>query len=109
MFRVLILLPFFILLIAFALSNPQTTPLGLWPTDYQIEVPVSLAILTAAGVFFFLGALFVWSGTLAARSRHRRAERRAVQAGGTVTGAQGAAADFPYRDCGAQVREGVLF
>ncbi len=77
MFRVLILLPFFILLIAFALSNPQTTPLGLWPTDYQIEVPVSLAILTAAGVFFFLGALFVWSGTLAARSRHRRAERRA--------------------------------
>ena len=77
MLRFLILLPFLILLIAFALSNPQPVPLGLWPTDYTVEVPVSLAILAAAGLFFFLGALFVWFGTVAARTRHRSAERRA--------------------------------
>ena len=78
MLRFLILLPFLVLLIAFALSNPQPVPLGLWPTDFTIEVPVALAILTAAGLFFFLGALFVWFGTVAARNRHRRAERRAA-------------------------------
>ena len=77
MLRFLILLPFLVLLIAFALSNPQPVPLGLWPTDYSVEVPVSLAILASSGLFFFLGALFVWFGTVAARTRHRRAERRA--------------------------------
>ncbi len=78
MLRFLILLPFLVLLIAFALSNPQPVPLGLWPTDFTVEVPVSLAILAASGLFFFLGALFVWFGAVAARSRHRRAERRAA-------------------------------
>jgi uncharacterized integral membrane protein len=78
MLRFILLLPFLVLLIAFALSNPQPVPLGLWPTDFTVEVPVSIAILSASGVFFFLGALFVWFGTVAARSRHRRAERRAA-------------------------------
>ena len=78
MLRVLVLLPFLILLMVFALSNPQPVPLGLWPTDLSIEVPVSIAILVASGLFFFLGALFVWFGTVAARARHRRAERRAT-------------------------------
>ncbi len=78
MLRFILLLPFLVLLIAFALSNPQPVPLGLWPTDFTVVVPVSIAILSASGVFFFLGALFVWFGTLAARSRHKRAERRAA-------------------------------
>ncbi len=78
MLRFLLLLPFLILLIVFTLSNPQPVPLGLWPTDFTLEVPVSLAILIASGLFFFLGALFVWFGTVAARRRHRRAERRAA-------------------------------
>jgi uncharacterized integral membrane protein len=78
MLRFLLLLPFLVVLVAFALSNPQPVRLGLWPTDFSVEVPVSLAILAAAGLFFFLGALFVWFGTVAARTRHRRAERRAA-------------------------------
>lgn len=78
MLRFLMLLPFLILLIAFALSNQQSVPLGLWPTDFSVELPVSIAILACSGLFFFLGALFVWFGTLAARNRHRRAERRAA-------------------------------
>jgi len=76
MLRFLILVPFLILLIAFALSNPQPVSLGMWPTDFSVEVPVSLAILAAAGLFFFLGALFVWFGSVTARTRLRVASRR---------------------------------
>jgi len=76
MVRILILLPFLILLVAFALSNTQPVPLGLWPTDFTVELPVSIAVLAAAGLFFFLGALFIWFGAQGARARARRAERR---------------------------------
>jgi uncharacterized integral membrane protein len=78
MLRILLVLPFLILLVAFALSNPQPVTLGIWPTDFTLEVPVSIAILVASGLFFFLGALFVWFGAVAARGRHKRAERRAA-------------------------------
>ena len=77
MLRIVLLLPFIFLLIVFALSNTQPVTLGIWPTDFSVEVPVSLAILVASGLFFFLGALFVWFGTVAARTRQRRSERRA--------------------------------
>jgi uncharacterized integral membrane protein len=78
MLRALLLIPFLIVLVAFALSNPQNVQLALWPTDLSLEAPLSIAILVAAGMFFFLGALFVWFGTIAARTRARRAERRAA-------------------------------
>ncbi len=78
MLRVLLLLPFLIVLVAFALSNQQTVTLGIWPTDLTVDVPLSLSVLIAAGVFFFLGALFVWFGSVAARSRAARAERKAA-------------------------------
>jgi uncharacterized integral membrane protein len=76
MVRILILLPFLILLVAFALSNPQPVPLGLWPTDFTVELPVSIAVLSASGLFFFLGALFIWFGAQGARARARRAQKR---------------------------------
>jgi uncharacterized integral membrane protein len=78
MLRILLLLPFLIVLVAFALSNQQTVTLGIWPTDLTVEAPLSISVLIAAGVFFFLGALFVWFGSVAARSRAARAERRAA-------------------------------
>jgi uncharacterized integral membrane protein len=78
MLRFVLLLPFLIVLVAFALSNQQTVTLGIWPTDVTIDVPLSISVLVAAGVFFFLGALFVWFGSVAARSRAARAERRAA-------------------------------
>jgi len=78
MLRALLLIPFLIVLVAFALSNPQHVQLALWPTDLSLEAPLSIAILAASGSFFFLGALFVWFGTIAARGRARRAERRAA-------------------------------
>lgn len=72
--RVLLAAPLLFILILFALSNKQAVELGLWPTDVQIELPVSIAVLTIAGLFFLFGALVAWSGTLSERSRAKRAE-----------------------------------
>lgn len=77
MLRALLLFPFLVVLVAFALSNPQPVTLGLWPTDLTLEAPLSLATLVIAGVFFLLGAVVVWLPGLGHRIRARRAERRA--------------------------------
>ncbi|GAC1341120.1 MAG: hypothetical protein NVSMB18_12600 [Acetobacteraceae bacterium] len=71
---VLLTIPLLLILVVFALSNKQPVRLGLWPTDIQIDVPVSLAVLAIAGVFFLVGALLTWGSALALRSRARRAE-----------------------------------
>lgn len=72
--RILLAAPLLFLLVLFALSNRQPVELGLWPTDVSIEVPVSLAVLGIAGLFFLFGALVAWAGTIAERDRARRAE-----------------------------------
>ncbi len=72
--RVLLAIPLIFILIVFALSNKQAVQLGLWPTDIQVELPVSLAVLGIAGLFFLFGALVAWAGTIAERNRARRAE-----------------------------------
>jgi uncharacterized integral membrane protein len=77
MLRALLLAPFLLVLIAFALSNPQPVTLALWPTDVTLEAPLSIATLVMAGVFFLLGAVIVWLPALGHRRRARRAERRA--------------------------------
>jgi uncharacterized integral membrane protein len=74
MLRILVALPFLLLLVLFALSNTRTVPLGLWPTDLQFELPLALAILVAAGIAFLLGAMVLWVSAVAARLRARRAE-----------------------------------
>jgi uncharacterized integral membrane protein len=61
------------LLILFALSNTQEVELGLFPTGLAVGMPLSVAILGAMGIGFFLGGLVVWFTSL----RHRRAARRA--------------------------------
>jgi uncharacterized integral membrane protein len=62
-------------LLLFALSNQGMVSLGIWPTDYAIEVHLSVAILVAMAIAFLLGALVVWFSALAQRRRARRAER----------------------------------
>ncbi len=76
MLRAILLFPFLVLLIAFALSNQQPVSLSLWPTDVSMEVPLSLAVLSVAAVFFLLGAFIVWVPGLRHRWRARRASRR---------------------------------
>jgi uncharacterized membrane protein YciS (DUF1049 family) len=62
-------------LVLFALSNTEMVRLGIWPTDYSLEVHLSLAILIAMAVAFLLGAMMVWVSELSQRLRARRAER----------------------------------
>jgi uncharacterized integral membrane protein len=62
-------------LVLFALSNTEVVRLGMWPTDYGIDVHLSIAILVAMAIAFLLGALVVWVSALAQRRRARRAER----------------------------------
>ncbi len=75
MIRLLLALPVLVILVAFALSNQQVVRLGLWPTDIQVDAPLSIAVLVAAGVFFIMGALMTWTASLSAAGRARRAER----------------------------------
>lgn len=74
MLRLLLLAPVLLLLIVFALSNPQPVRLGLWPTDLAVEVPVSLAVLVGAGLAFFIGGLVAWSGSAGLRRKLARAQ-----------------------------------
>jgi lipopolysaccharide assembly protein A len=69
-------IPVLLLLILFALSNTEPVSLRLFPTDFSLEVPLSLAILAAMGIGFLLGGLRVWFTAL----HHRRAARRADDA-----------------------------
>lgn len=79
MIRVVIAAPFLFLMILFALSNPQPVRLGLWPTDYGIDIPLSIAVLIAMAVAFIFGALLLWMSAVGARMRARRAERSVRQ------------------------------
>lgn len=72
--RLLIAVPFLILLVLFALSNTGPVRLGLWPTDFVIIAPLAVAILAGMAIAFLLGALFVWANELSQRRRARRAE-----------------------------------
>ena len=73
--RYVIALPVLLLLVLFALSNTQPVRLGLWPTWYGLEAPLSAAMLIGMGVAFLLGAILVWFSELAQRRRARRAEQ----------------------------------
>lgn len=77
--RVLFAAPVLIVLIVFALSNRQVVQLGLWPTDIMVELPLSVTVLLAAGLFFVAGALMTWGASVAMRGRAKRAERTVRQ------------------------------
>jgi putative membrane protein len=68
----IVCLPF----VLFALSNTEPVKIGIWPTDYSVDLPLSLAILGSMAVAFLLGALIVWIAELGQRRRARQAERK---------------------------------
>lgn len=72
--RLLIAAPFLLILILFALSNTETVHLTLWPTDFSLAMPLSIAILVAMAIAFLLGGAVVWVNELSQRRRARRAE-----------------------------------
>ena len=71
--RVLLTLPVLVLLVLFAVSNTGPVRLGIWPTDWSIELPVAVAVLGAAAVSFVIGGILVWLGELGRRRQLRRA------------------------------------
>ena len=73
--RLLILAPFLLLLVLFALSNTKTVQVGLWPTGLSLEGPLSLVILVGMAVAFLIGGVLVWIAELGQRRRARRAEQ----------------------------------
>jgi len=74
MLRLIIGLLFLLVLTVFALSNVEPVVLGIWPTDYTVQAPLSVAVLVGAGIAFLLGGLLVWFNELGQRRRARRAE-----------------------------------
>ena len=74
MIRLIIALPFLIVLVLFALSNTTLVQLTLWPTGVLMMVPLSIAVLFGMAIAFLLGALFMWVSALGQRRRARRAE-----------------------------------
>jgi lipopolysaccharide assembly protein A len=74
MVRLLIIAPLLLVLVLFTLSNKDPVRLGLWPTGFWLEAPLSLAILGAMAIAFLAGGLLVWVSELAQRRRARRAE-----------------------------------
>jgi lipopolysaccharide assembly protein A len=74
MIRALIYVPLAFVLVLFAMSNRESAHLGLWPFDYSLELPLSIALLIAFAIAFLLGALLLWFSAISARLRARRAE-----------------------------------
>ncbi len=77
MLRLMVALPLVVVLVIFALSNRAPVSVGF--LGYTVLVPLSVAILLGAALFFLLGALIVWFGEMRQRRRARRAERRVRQ------------------------------
>ena len=72
----LLTVPLLLLLLLFALSNREMVQVALWPTDWSVDVMLSVVVLGAAAVAFLMGALTVWLSELARRARLRRAEQK---------------------------------
>lgn len=66
-----------LVLVLFAISNPQPVALQFWPFDLAWEVPLAGAVLGAAALAFLLGAVLAWGGALRYRRRARKMQRAA--------------------------------
>ncbi len=74
--RGIVAVPLLLAMVSFALSNRDAVSLDLFPFGrLPFEPPLSLALLAAMGLGFFLGGLRVWIADF----RHRRAARRAEE------------------------------
>ena len=72
--RLLIAVPFLLVLVSFVLSNREPVTIGFWPTDVRWDMPLSIALLIAAAVALVVGAAIVWISEIRQRRRARHAE-----------------------------------
>jgi uncharacterized integral membrane protein len=73
--RLLLLSPLLLVLVVFALANPQPLHIVFWPFEAAFDGPASLVLLGVLGAGLLMGAVMVWVTTLGLRLRARRAER----------------------------------
>jgi uncharacterized integral membrane protein len=72
--RLLIAVPFLVVLVIFVLSNRDPVAIGFWPSDVRWDMPLSVALLVAAAVALAVGAAMVWISEFRLRRRARHAE-----------------------------------
>ena len=77
--RLLIAVPFLMVLVIFVLSNRETVTVGFWPTDARWDMPLSVALLIAAAIALVVGAFMVWISELRHRRRAHHAEVKVRQ------------------------------
>lgn len=68
----LVTLVFAVLVVLFVVANLAPVSVGLWPFDTRLEVPLAVAALAVAAVFYLLGAVVTWASAIAARRRARK-------------------------------------
>jgi uncharacterized integral membrane protein len=89
MVRTIILIPILLALVVFAASNPAPVTLALWPTQWSVSAPLSVATLAIAIIFFLAGAFLVWVPAQATRVRAGFAGRRVSKLEAQVAKLQG--------------------
>ena len=72
--RLLIAVPFLVVLVIFVLSNRSSVSIGFWPSDVRWDMPLSVALLIAAAIALLVGAALVWISELRQRRRAHHAE-----------------------------------
>ena len=72
MLRLLIIVLFLVVLIVFALSNPD--PATLWVVSYGWQLALGVFTLGVGVASFVVGAFVMWVGELRQRTRARHAE-----------------------------------
>jgi len=65
----------FLLVLCFALSNPQSTDIGLWPLDSVIQVPLYIVALVPFLAGLIMGCGAGWVATVPHRLKVRRLNR----------------------------------
>jgi uncharacterized integral membrane protein len=84
--RWLLFVPLLVVLVLFALSNPQDVEIRLWPFDLAWVSPLGIAVLILCAIAFLLGAALAWAAGLAARRRAARVEEAARLLEGELAG-----------------------
>lgn len=73
MIRLILVVPFLLVLVAFTASNQD--PLDMWLLTYSWKTSAGVLALTVACIAFILGAFCLWVVELRQRRRARKAEQ----------------------------------
>ncbi|BAT20865.1 LapA family protein [Asaia bogorensis] len=74
MVRLLVIVVFLVILITFALSNPDAQP--LWIVSYGWQFSVGMLVLGVGVASFLIGGFVMFIGEIKQRSRARKAEQQ---------------------------------